>query len=100
MDTIKICFWNANGIRQHKSELEHFLTEKHRLRTPGDVELSIENFSKMMNQAVEHGSTSYQQPSFNRIFSAEQVKREEQEESGSSTDLPSIKPDLKNVQHD
>lgn len=25
MNCLRICFWNANGIRQHKYELEYFL---------------------------------------------------------------------------
>ncbi|GBP08415.1 hypothetical protein EVAR_71985_1 [Eumeta japonica] len=56
----------------------------------------------MMTQAVEHASTTYQQPSFNRIFSADIQRlvseKKEQEGSGSNTDLPSTKPDLENVQ--
>ena len=28
MNCLKICFWNANGIRQHKNELEYFLKNK------------------------------------------------------------------------
>ncbi|GBP96520.1 hypothetical protein EVAR_69877_1 [Eumeta japonica] len=71
--------------------------------TPGDLELSIENFTKKMNPPVEHASTTYQQPSFNRIFSADiqrlvsekrRARRWQQHRS------PSIKPDLENVQHD
>ncbi|GBP06627.1 Probable RNA-directed DNA polymerase from transposon X-element [Eumeta japonica] len=54
-----------------KKYLSSHCSESIQLRTPGDVELSIENFTKMMNQAVEHASTTYQQPSFNRIFSAD-----------------------------
>ncbi|GBP00232.1 hypothetical protein EVAR_70268_1 [Eumeta japonica] len=33
--------------------------------------LGCMSISKMMNQALEHESTTYQQPSFNRIFSAD-----------------------------
>ncbi|GBP11526.1 hypothetical protein EVAR_73539_1 [Eumeta japonica] len=54
--------------------LSSHCSESIQLRKPGDVELSIENFTKMMNQAVEHASTTYQQPRFNRIFSAD-IKR-------------------------
>ena len=28
MNCLKICFWNANGIRQHENELEYFLKNK------------------------------------------------------------------------
>ena len=28
MNCLKICFWNANGLSQHKEELEHFLRDK------------------------------------------------------------------------
>ncbi|GBP03619.1 hypothetical protein EVAR_91306_1 [Eumeta japonica] len=56
---------------QNQPQISSHCSESIQLRTPGDVELSIENFTKMMNQAVEHASTTYQQPSFNRIFSAD-----------------------------
>ncbi|GBP03949.1 hypothetical protein EVAR_91086_1 [Eumeta japonica] len=103
-------FWNANGICQHKNELEHFLSEKYlsshcsesiRLRTPGDIELGIENISKMMNEAVHHASTTYQQPSFNRIFSADiqRLVRKEREEKGVAATQISLASDLENVSH-
>ncbi|GBP02359.1 Probable RNA-directed DNA polymerase from transposon BS [Eumeta japonica] len=41
-----------------KKYLSSHCSESIQLRTPGDVELSIENFTKMMNQAVEHASTT------------------------------------------
>lgn len=28
MNSLKICYWNANGIRQHKNELDYFLRNK------------------------------------------------------------------------
>ena len=28
MSLLKICFWNANGINQHKSEISHFLLKE------------------------------------------------------------------------
>ncbi|GBP11462.1 hypothetical protein EVAR_73742_1 [Eumeta japonica] len=73
-----------------------------RLRTPGDIELGIENISKMMNEAVHHASTTYQQPSFNRIFSADiqrLVSEREEQEGVAATQISSIKSDLENVQH-
>ncbi|GBP97488.1 Probable RNA-directed DNA polymerase from transposon X-element [Eumeta japonica] len=69
-------FTNMNVISRtnwlrFKKYLSSHCSESIRLRTPGDIELGIENISKMMNEAVHHASTTYQQPSFNRIFSAD-----------------------------
>ncbi|GBP09872.1 Probable RNA-directed DNA polymerase from transposon X-element [Eumeta japonica] len=61
---------HTNWLR-FKKYLSSHCSESIRLRTPGDIELGIENISKMMNEAVHHASTTYQQPSFNRIFSAD-----------------------------
>ncbi|GBP97491.1 hypothetical protein EVAR_63660_1 [Eumeta japonica] len=41
-----------------KKYLSSHCSESIQLRPPGDVELTIENFTKMMTQAVEHASTS------------------------------------------
>ncbi|GBP08044.1 hypothetical protein EVAR_100850_1 [Eumeta japonica] len=59
-----------NWLRFKKYLSSHCL-ESIQLRTPGDVGLSIENFTKVMNQAVKYASTTYQQPSFNRVFSTD-----------------------------
>ncbi|GBP07547.1 hypothetical protein EVAR_101190_1, partial [Eumeta japonica] len=41
-----------------KKYLSSHCSESIQLRTPGDVELSIQNFTKMTNQAVDHASTA------------------------------------------
>ncbi|GBP11482.1 hypothetical protein EVAR_100772_1 [Eumeta japonica] len=72
--------------------------ESIQLGTPGDVDLSNENFTIMMNQAVEHASTTYQQSSFNRIYSADiqrlVVVKDDTKPGGDLTKAESYRPML------
>lgn len=54
MNTLKICFWNANGIRQHKSELAHFLIDQQI-----DVMLISETHLTSRSLFKIHGYTLY-----------------------------------------